>query len=425
MSHAPLIASLISDAARRAGHPVELEQDALIFPGLEIFVLVSEGDETSTPSGTSISNSIVAHHQYFPNGAIIELCVGLGDSTGEAAKHIAKSWLDLVFPVLECLINSNACHPMVEVRQLPEGYRLIQGPVHSIHLIGSSFEERLHEPHFWRAIQDIVPSIIGRGIRHLRFYVAISPDGPFGDVFLDGKAWPEATERILGIAAEFPNINKEVILRSLKQHIILSAGDLAVGHHHEALERAAEWQLAIQDRINSCYASFMRPILLGIFFCSRFGSDDLHKGLLIVNGVDEALAEDVQLFLPNVTARVAFGDQVRFGDTYFLQNKTSELAMRHRYSESVVFRAAMEILTALHATRLAGDALLAILSKSADMNAINQALNKGAKLKEISMAFGICTTDREIVGRPLEALISEHEIARRKPSQGKPWWKFW
>lgn len=425
MSHAELIARRIAESLQRQGRAAEFEANCVTLPEWAMLILVLPGEESDFGNGVSISNEIVATHPKFPNRVMTELGVGIKKTVAAAANDIADTWMQLVFAPLKFLFDEDP-HDCLVGQKLIETfgdgarrYQVIGGPARRSGLRDWRPDET-EGPLMWTAIQDLIPNILRGKIRHLRCFTGKGPTGPSGEVFLDGKVWPDGTRRIVQLAERFPSADKENPIRSIRQHFLIVPEDIESEPVHDVDEQVAEWRLLAQDQIAGIDRELVQPVLTGLFFLSRFGSEGLKRTILVMNGIDEQMAEDLVSFLPSAATRILCRNDVEFSDDYILCGIHTGQAHLGKFSETPVHPTATRLFEVLKERGAASEEIQTVAEMSPEYEGVKTLHDAQAP----EFLYSVMYTRREVRGEPPEVLAQRISGRDSQQSKKKPWWKF-
>lgn len=434
MNYSELIAAEIGQGLRTAGYESDVQGNSITISHWGIQVNVVDGDVQKAPGRVLLMPSITVTHRYLPKGFVRELSAGLGETEQEAVNSIAFFWMLLFFPVLKFLFDEQphdctVCDaPITLARDKSQPYKLIAGPLQMVGFEGENKPEQISQTMLWNAFSDLLLPKLPPGVHHVRCYVASSPDGLKGDVFVDGEEWPEGCERLMRLARDFPSPDNENPVYALKQHLLIRPEDLAAGTEREQETQVADWAAAIGDRIGANHRELAAHVLQAMFLMGRCRNGQDVEQLLVRHGVPENTAAELICFLPSATARIFLKDQVRvqFSDTYYLANLKTRRAVERRYDQTPVFMAALEICDLLRGQKLADHEINVLASGSSEVNTVFQAMEHHQNLEGAKFSAIVHPTSQPVDGEDLDRILAQYNKPATTRAKSKtPWWKFW
>jgi hypothetical protein len=154
------------------------------------------------------------------------------------------------------------------------------------------------------------------------------------------------------------------------------------------------------------------------------------RDLLVTTGYDHALVSQAIQFVPVAFGRVLLSNLgIQFSPNYILLSGEGWLVERGLLESLEVYRTAQAM------TSSRADAMRAVALRSAEVTAINSALNAGSNPADLAAVPVVAFTEsatQQGVARAQELLQSLLEDARleagsqaEQPRTGKPWWKLW
>lgn len=129
-------------------------------------------------------------------------------------------------------------------------------------------------------------------------------------------------------------------------------------------------------------------------------------------GIGEYRAFELVLWVPMAFGRAVLeGPDLRLPPTFQLMRSDGQKLTRRRFADEPVYVEAQRIATTLAAGEFPRNDFLAIAGRSAEFKAVNDALLKGAALKNL------------VPAEPVVSFPDQASEPRRDTK--KPWWKFW
>ena len=119
-------------------------------------------------------------------------------------------------------------------------------------------------------------------------------------------------------------------------------------------------------------------------------SDDQVLARLFEQGMNEDLAKRLLTFIPMVYVRILLGNTpVRFPDSYEIEIQGESRRELHRFSDEPSWPIIYAFARAEIARGLSSKELLDIAGRSAELDAINQALNAGCQLENAQLGNAV------------------------------------
>lgn len=113
------------------------------------------------------------------------------------------------------------------------------------------------------------------------------------------------------------------------------------------------------------------------------GDPEIHR-MLVTDGMKPALAARLVEFLPMAYCRLLLKDSgVRFPDTFQRRQATGKISSERFLSSEPIWKAVTTFAASEAERGISRDDLLSVAGRSAEFQALNQLLNKGAKLRNI------------------------------------------
>jgi hypothetical protein len=133
-------------------------------------------------------------------------------------------------------------------------------------------------------------------------------------------------------------------------------------------------------------------------------------------GFSKSLAVELSEFLPLAFARAFLESKgVRFADYYIRVDQRGTERARHKLIKEPIFREALGMV--MEAKQLGKDTLMAVASRSSELETINNALRAGKRPEQVTL------------GPPHLPWSEEHQQSKpSKPSakaKPKSWWQIW
>ena len=118
--------------------------------------------------------------------------------------------------------------------------------------------------------------------------------------------------------------------------------------------------------------------------------------LLMERGLTEQQAEELTVFVPMAFCRVMLGDSgVTFSEQYILMSYGSGASVTRSLSSQPIYRAALEIARGEEKSGVARNDFLAVAGRTAEFNAISQALDGGSKPEDLVLTPPVIFTNQE------------------------------
>lgn len=399
-----------------------------------LFVSIAFVQSELTRSGETfmLTVAVQTRHRYFPDGQLIEVTIGFGEDDDAAVSEVARVWMNQHYPIVRYLIEPDAqkCDVYVESISLPfatQRYELISSPL-LMRGQGTPDDSQIEDTRFWNELKDLVVPEIKNGVHHLRCFASRAEDEPIGDVWFDGREWPEASQRMRAMAGTFNRLTQDKFL-TYKQHLVLKPIDIELGYREVGEAKAGEWRKVIVDGLGEEARKFAYPVLLGVYVMSKRGSDKQYEALMKSFGLDSKLVHEIACMLSSSSGRWLLSemyDSLELPDSFMWVNVDSGRGMEVRYEDYPLARACQEIVTTMVSRRCAGSELMTIAMNSSEANAANNVLAKSGttSLKKARLLPSICWTEEPFEGEDLSEIGKRFE-ARRASRRPKPWWKFW
>lgn len=172
----------------------------------------------------------------------------------------------------------------------------------------------------------------------------------------------------------------------------------------------------LDDRLERAVGAFVqepRP---------EFDIDVLAEG-----GIDRKTAEDIHAFLPIAFGRLLLDRmKVVYPDEYVLINRDGGFRKDLPLWDEPVYRRAMLLAPGFAFSQRYGEAFKYVALCSAEIDAVNNALNAGSKPEDLVLGMPLVVepgTDRQTFEKAFRVIYAEERARHKKAT--KKWWQFW
>jgi hypothetical protein len=148
-------------------------------------------------------------------------------------------------------------------------------------------------------------------------------------------------------------------------------------------------------------------------FVQHAKSDLLNLRMALTIARVGSMVEEVVEFVPLAFGRSLMdGMGITFDDEYVRMDSEGRERLRRKLMDEPLYREALRIAPHVLATE-GQDAFLAVAIRSAEFQAVNEALHAGSDPADLQASA------------PVMEWSEERHAAQPEPSKAKPWWKVW